>query len=121
MTATIPSPTRMDTPILARWVACHEPTRNAGSSMNSPCAKLKVPVARKISTMPSAISAYVPPRDAPPNSDTQNCCMSDTPRGLLLDGGGSEHGGGELGRVEHSGRCAVHEQLACLQRDHPVG
>src|SRR4051794_21581735 len=120
MMATIARPTTMDTPILARWVACQEPTRNAGSSMNSPCAKLNVPVARKISTMPSAMSAYVPPRDAPPSSDTQNCCMSDTPRGLRVDGGGSEDRSGELCRVEHPGRCAIHEELACLQGDNPV-
>ena len=35
-------PTIADTASEAEWLVCQAPTRNAGNSMNSPCAKLKV-------------------------------------------------------------------------------
>src|ERR1700722_17733376 len=45
---------------------------NAGKRRNSPCAKLKILVARNARTMPSAMRANVPPSSNPPITEVTN-------------------------------------------------
>src|ERR1700730_16428093 len=58
------------------WCSCEYPTISAGNSMNSPCAKLKVRVARKARTKPRPIRANVPPNVAPPTKDAINLTIA---------------------------------------------
>src|SRR4051812_4487950 len=118
------APAMMNAAVLATsllWMPVHSGIHSAKRAMASaanstiaPCAKLKTPEALKISTKPSATSAYSMPTIRPPNSVSRKNPMV---RVLMR---GAEVGLDDLGVAAHGVGRAVADLLAVVQHHHAV-